>query len=58
MLFTAIFGLISNLVMMKVLHSKPGGCGHDHSHGDGGHDHEHGHDHSNDHSHNDDTNQS
>lgn len=41
MLYTAAFGLFSNLVMMKVLH---GGHGHSHgghSHGgDGGHSHE------------------
>jgi len=36
MLYTSIFGLISNLLMMKVLHG-----GHGHSH-DGGHGHSHG----------------
>ena len=30
MLITSIFGLISNLVMGKVLHSSPGGHGHSH----------------------------
>lgn len=39
MFITAIFGLVCNLVMMKVLHS-----GHDHDHGHG-HSHSHGHDH-------------
>jgi len=36
MLYTSIFGLISNLLMMKVLHG-----GHGHSH-DSGHGHSHG----------------
>ena len=58
MLYTAIFGLVCNLVMVKVLHDSghahgPGSsCGHDH--GDAGHDHGHGaggHDHAHDHAH-------
>ncbi|KAL4497075.1 hypothetical protein ABPG72_002231 [Tetrahymena utriculariae] len=47
MLGTAVFGLICNLIMAKVLHSGPGhhhGCSHGHSHGDG-HNHNHSHDH-------------
>jgi len=35
---TAVFGLVCNLSMMKVLH----GSGHGHSHGDEGHGHSHG----------------
>ncbi len=45
MLYTAIFGLISNLVMMKALHG-----GHNHSHGGGGHGHSHGGEHNHPHS--------
>ncbi|KAL4445153.1 hypothetical protein ABPG74_021966 [Tetrahymena malaccensis] len=51
MLATAVFGLICNLIMAKVLHSGPGhhhGCSHGHSHGDG-HNHNHSHDHNHDH---------
>jgi len=54
MLGTAIFGLICNLVMVKVLHGNGGGhapgqsCSHDHSnsHSHGHHDHKQGHSHS------------
>jgi hypothetical protein len=50
MLITASFGLVCNLVMVKVLHSSPAGhshlpgqsCSHDHGHD---HAHDHGHDH-------------
>ena len=60
MLATAIFGLVCNIGMAKVLHSAPGhshshgGCGHDHGHGHSheGHDHGHSHDgHDHDHKH-------
>lgn len=47
----ACFGLLTNLVMIKVLH---GGEGHGHAHGHGsshGHDHGHGHSHSEGHAH-------
>jgi zinc transporter 2 len=52
MLLTAVFGLVCNIAMMKVLHSGPGhshghgSCSHGHSHGLGGHSHDHIHDHS------------
>lgn len=45
---TAVFGLVCNLSMLKVLH---GGPGHNHDHGDGGHDHGHGHSHDHGHKH-------
>jgi len=44
MLYTSIFGLVSNLLMMKILHG-----GHGHSHG--GHGHSHGGDDHDNHSH-------
>ena len=56
MLGTAIFGLLCNLVMGKILHSSPGGhhhhgCSHGHDHGHAhGNDHGHSHGHSHDHS--------
>lgn len=43
MLVTAIFGLLCNLGMAKVLHSSPG---HNPTHGNCGHDHGNGHSHS------------
>ena len=44
MLYTAIFGLISNLLMMKTLHGGHGHShgGHGHSHGENDHGHSHG----------------
>lgn len=39
MLMTAVFGLICNLIMAKVLHHSHGAHGHDHSHVGHGHDH-------------------
>ena len=56
MLITAVFGLVCNLVMAKILHTSPTGEGHggnifhacDHDHGHG---HNHGHSHEHDHSH-------
>lgn len=49
MLITACFGLFCNLVMAKVLHSRPtighSCCGHNHSHGAEGHGHSHDHPH-------------
>lgn len=48
MLITAVFGLICNVGMAKVLHSAPGHSHHGHSHG---HDHDHDHGHSHGHSH-------
>lgn len=41
MLFTAVIGLIFNLIQMQILHDDHG---HGHDHGDG---HSHGHDHGN-----------
>ena len=40
MLIVACIGFVCNLVMMKALHSQPGGCKH------GGHSHSHSHGHS------------
>lgn len=66
MLITAVFGLVCNVGMAKVLHSAPGqshshgGCSHGHSHGPSdkknkvhshSHDHDHKHDHDHDHNH-------
>jgi cation diffusion facilitator family transporter len=46
MLMTAVFGLICNRIMAKVLHHSHGAHGHDHSHGAHSHDHSHeGHSH-------------
>lgn len=52
MLCTAVFGLICNLVMGKILHSGHGHDHHGHSHGGHGHGHDdHHHDHDHDHYH-------
>lgn len=45
MLMTAVFGLVCNIGMAKVLHSSPGHSHAGHSHGHD-HDHDHGHSHS------------
>ena len=47
MFYIACIGLVSNLIMMKVLHSGEHGC----SHGGIGHSHSHGHEHAHNHSH-------
>lgn len=44
MIVTAIFGLICNIIMAKVLHSTPG---HSHHGCSSVHNHDHGHKHSN-----------
>jgi len=57
MLGTAIFGLVCNLIMVKVLHGNGGGhapgqsCSHGHDHHGHGHDHHHHHDHHHGHAH-------
>lgn len=38
MMFTAVIGLIFNLIQMQILHDD---MGHGHDHGDGDHDHDH-----------------
>ena len=55
MMIIAAVGLLSNILMAKVIHSSPtgsghAGCSHGHSHGDS-HGHSHGHNHGKDHDH-------